>query len=262
MPPTLHRTLVIAPHPDDESIAAGGLLQRAIATGGAVRVVFVTDGDNNPWPLRFLKRKLRITDADRAEWGALRREESRRALTVLGAPTASATFLGFPDRMLTRMARAGDLRARDVLAAAIADFSPSLLVVPSSFDLHADHRAIAWFAQAATPAPNIVTYVVHGHPPQGRVAFRLELTAEEAARKRAAIECHQSQLVLSRTRFLSYARTTEEFYEADLDIARLDSRLRDWTCALKHAARVVTRRGCGPARPAALVAQGSATTHA
>lgn len=245
MPPTLDRTLVIAPHPDDESIAAGGLLQRAIAAGGAVRVVFVTDGDNNPWPLRFLKRKLRITDAGRAEWGALRREESRRALTVLGATTKSATFLGFPDRVLTRMARAGDLRPRHALAAAIAEFAPSLLVVPSSFDLHADHRAIAWLAHSATtPGPNIVTYVVHGHPPQDRVAFRLELTAEEAARKRAAIECHQSQLVLSRTRLLSYARTIEEFYEAEFDVACLDSRLREWNCALKHAARVVTRRGC------------------
>jgi LmbE family N-acetylglucosaminyl deacetylase len=244
MPPILDRTLVIAPHPDDESIAAGGLLQRAIASGGVVRVIFVTDGDNNPWPLRFLKRKLRVTDADHAEWGALRRDESRRALSVLGATADSATFLGYPDRKLTRMARHGDLSLRDALTAAIADFAPSLLVLPSSFDLHADHRAIAWFAHTVTPASNVVTYVVHGHSPQVRAAFRIELTAEEAARKRAAIECHQSQLVLSRARFLSYARSSEEFYEPEPDIARIDSRLRDWSLALKHAARIVTRRGC------------------
>ena len=40
-------------------------------------VVVVTDGDDNPWPVRFLKKKLRVTEADRAEWGALRRNESR-----------------------------------------------------------------------------------------------------------------------------------------------------------------------------------------
>jgi N-acetyl-1-D-myo-inositol-2-amino-2-deoxy-alpha-D-glucopyranoside deacetylase len=249
MPPTFDRTLVIAPHPDDESIATGGLLQRVIAAGGTVRVVFVTDGDNNPWPLRFLKKKLRITDADRAEWGALRREESRHALTVLGATAESATFLGYPDRMLARMARAGDVRAGDAITRAIADFAPSLLVVPSSFDLHADHRTIAWFAHSVTPRPNIVTYLVHGHPPQDRVALRLELTAEEAARKRAAIECHQSQLVLSRTRLLSYARTIEEFYQTEHDVARLDSRFREWSRALRHATRVVTGRA-GAARPA------------
>jgi LmbE family N-acetylglucosaminyl deacetylase len=239
------RTLVIAPHPDDESIAAGGLLQRAMAAGSEVRVVFVTDGDNNPWPLRYLKKKARINDADRAEWGALRRDESRRALTALGVPSTSALFLGYPDRMLTKQARAGDLRARDALKSAIDNFAPTLLVVPSAFDLHPDHRVIAWFAHDVAPERHIITYVIHGHPPHQRLAYRLDLNAEEAARKRAAIECHQSQLVLSRTRFLSYARPFEEFQQAEHAVVRLDSRMRDWSCAMKHAGRVVTRKGCG-----------------
>jgi len=240
----LNRTLVIAPHPDDESIAAGGLLQRAIASGGEVRVIVVTDGENNPWPIRYLKKKVRIDDFDRAEWGALRREESRRALATLGVPPAASTFLAYPDRLLTTMARRGDLRVRDAIAAAIEAFAPSLLVIPSAFDLHPDHRAIGWFAHDVAKSTNIVTYVIHGHQPHERLAFRLELNAEEAARKREAIGCHQSQLVLSRTRFLSYARPVEEFFHPEFDIARLDSRVSDWSCALKHAARVVTRRGC------------------
>lgn len=238
------RTLVIAPHPDDESIAAGGLLQRAVAAGGEVQVVFVTDGDNNPWPLRYLKKKLRISDADHAEWGALRREESRRGLAALGVPPSSAIFLGYPDTMLLRMARAGDLRARDALAGIIDTFSPSLVVLPSVFDLHADHRAIAWLAHGAAKGRNVVTYLIHGRAPGGRMAFRLELNADETARKRAAIECHQSQLVLSRSRFLSYARAVEEFLQAEFDIA-LESRLHDWSCAVKHAVRVVTHSGSG-----------------
>ncbi|HEV7484245.1 MAG TPA: PIG-L deacetylase family protein [Thermoanaerobaculia bacterium] len=240
----LNRTLVIAPHPDDESIAAGGLLQRAIAAGGEVRVIVVTDGDNNPWPMRYLKKKVWINDADRAEWGALRREESRRALATLGVPPTASTFLGYPDRLLTTMARRGDLRVRAAIAAVIEAFAPSLLVIPSAFDLHPDHRAIGWFAHDVAKSTTIATYVIHGHPPHDRLAFRIELNAEEAMRKLEAIECHQSQLVLSRTRFLSYARPVEEFFHPELDIARLDSRMRDWSCAMKHAARVVTRRGC------------------
>ena len=238
------RTLVIAPHPDDESIAAGGLLQRAIAAGGEVHVIVVTDGENNPWPVRYLKKKLVVDDADRAEWGALRREESRRALATLGvAPTAS-TFLGYPDRLLTTMARRGDLRVRDAIAAVIDNVAPSLLAIPSAFDLHPDHRAIGWFAHDVAKGRDLITYVIHGHPPHDRMSFGLELTAEEAVTKRAAIECHQSQLVLSRTRFLSYARPVEEFFHPEFDVVRLDSRLHDWSCAMKHAARVVTRRGC------------------
>jgi LmbE family N-acetylglucosaminyl deacetylase len=242
MPLVLDRTLVIAPHPDDESIATGGLMQRALAAGGEVRVVFVTDGDNNPWPLRYLKKKLLISDTDRAEWGALRREEAHRGLAVLGVLPSAAMFLGYPDRMMMRMVRAGDLRARDALAAVIDEFAPSLLVLPSAFDLHADHRAISWLAHSVASGRNVVTYVIHGHTPRGRLAFRLDLTAEETARKRAAIECHQTQLVLSRTRFLSYAKPVEEFQEAELDIA-LGSRLHDWSCGFRHAMQVVTHSG-------------------
>src|SRR5258706_4839805 len=244
MPLALDRILVIAPHPDDESIAAGGLLQRAIAAGGEVRVVFVTDGDNNPWTLRYLKKKLRISDADRAEWGALRRQESRRGLATLGVSASSAIFLGFPDRMLIGMARTGDLRVRHALTAIINEFEPSLLVIPSAFDLHADHRAISWLAHGATSGRNVVTYVIHGRPPRGRLAFRLELIAEETARKRSSIECHQSQLVLSKTRFLSYARSVEEFYETEFDV-EVKSQVHDWSCAIRHAVRVVMHRGGG-----------------
>ena len=42
------RLLVIAPHPDDEVLGAGGLMQRVHATGGAVRVVYLTDGEGYP----------------------------------------------------------------------------------------------------------------------------------------------------------------------------------------------------------------------
>jgi LmbE family N-acetylglucosaminyl deacetylase len=239
MPFALDRTLIIAPHPDDESIAGGGLLQRAIASGGEVRVVFVTDGENNPWPVRYLKKKVRITDADRAEWGALRREEARRGLRALGISPAAAIFLGYPDTMLSKLARAGNPCVRDALANAIEAFGPSLLVLPSSFDLHADHRAISWLAHGVASGRDIVTYVIHGHAPDGRLAFRIELTDGERARKLAAIECHQSQLVLSRSRFLGYARPVEEFLTSEFDVVRLDSHLRRWRCSMKHAGRVM-----------------------
>ncbi|PYR55721.1 MAG: hypothetical protein DMF91_23620 [Acidobacteria bacterium] len=39
------RALVVAPHPDDEMLAAAGLMQRVHAAGGAVRVVYLTGAD-------------------------------------------------------------------------------------------------------------------------------------------------------------------------------------------------------------------------
>src|SRR5882672_4081150 len=40
--------LVFAPHPDDEVICAGGLIQQAVAAKKSVRIVFVTSGDAYP----------------------------------------------------------------------------------------------------------------------------------------------------------------------------------------------------------------------
>ena len=42
------RLMVFAPHPDDESLGAGGLIQRVLNSGGQVRVVFMTNGDGFP----------------------------------------------------------------------------------------------------------------------------------------------------------------------------------------------------------------------
>ena len=66
LPFSTQRAVILAPHPDDDVIDAGGLMQRVLATGGEVRVVFVTDGENNPWPQRYLERKLFVTAKDRA----------------------------------------------------------------------------------------------------------------------------------------------------------------------------------------------------
>ena len=126
----LNRTLVIAPHPDDESIAAGGLLQRAIAAGGEVRVIVVTDGDNNPWPVRYLKKKVRVDGCRPRGMGrAAPRGIAPRAGNAR-RPRHCLELLGYPDRLLTTMARRGDLRVRDAIAAAIESFAPSLLGHP------------------------------------------------------------------------------------------------------------------------------------
>lgn len=241
---SLQRLLVIAPHPDDETIGAGALIQRAVAAGGEVSALFATDGDNNPWPQRALKKKWRITADERAAWGATRRDEARAALEHLGASSASAIFLGHPDRALLRYARHGDPRIAEALRAIVADFDPTLIVSPSVLDLHADHRAIAHFVHAIAGAHPIVTYIVHGTGPTERIAARLELTDDERARKRSAIEHHTSQMLLSRERFLSYAQPVEVFYRAEHDIVRPESLLWTLRCKALHGWRVARRKGC------------------
>jgi LmbE family N-acetylglucosaminyl deacetylase len=241
------RLLVLAPHPDDEAIGAGALIQRVVARGGDVRVLFLTDGDRNPWPQRFLDRKWSITRADRLAWGGLRRREALASLATLGVRSSDTTFLGLPDQMLTEFARRGDPRPLGSIRAAIRELRPSLLVVASAQDLHSDHRAAAWFAHHAVRgvgdgAPEIVTYVVHGEAAPARLQVVLALTDEERRRKRDAIGCHRSQLLLSRERFLAYARPTERFYSSEFDLVCTESRAQERMTSLRHACRVVLGR--------------------
>ena len=67
------RLMMIAPHPDDESLACSVLLQQAVRAGSAIRVVYATDGDDNAWPQRVLERKWHLNASDRRRWGWLRR---------------------------------------------------------------------------------------------------------------------------------------------------------------------------------------------
>jgi LmbE family N-acetylglucosaminyl deacetylase len=237
---TLARTLIVAPHPDDDAIGAGGLIQRAVASGARVRVVFATDGENNAWPQRVMHRKLLIRKDDRARWGAMRRGEALEALARLGVENDAARFLGFPDQKIAVLARAGCPKIHAALKEVIDDFQPTLIVSPSSRDLHADHRALAYFVhRIAGESTPIVTYVIHGDAIEERMAVRLALTAREQLWKRQAIECHKSQLLLSRERFLSYARPVESFYAAEHDLVGLDTAASQWIAACRHAGRVL-----------------------
>jgi LmbE family N-acetylglucosaminyl deacetylase len=213
------RILILCPHPDDETLATGGLIQRAVAGGIPIRVVFVTDGENNPWPQRFLERRWTIGGAERARWGARRREEALAALEALGASRDDALFLGFPDQGLTRLLLSSDDGLLSALAGTIGAWRPSLLLVSSMRDLHPDHSALAVLTRLALerlrPAgglPAALGYVVHRRGEGDQGASRMVLSRTERVRKGAAILRHASQLALSRRRFLSFASAAEERY--------------------------------------------------
>jgi len=214
------RVLLFAPHPDDESLACSVLLQRGVRTGAAVRVVYATDGDDNPWPQRVLERKWRLNANDRRRWGGLRRAEALAALRVLGVPGSAARFLGLPDQKLTAMLTADCRSVLDRLATIIADWRPTHLLLPSISDTHPDHSSLGVmlrlilsesFSHPMTRGQMAAwSYIVHGRSPSffGRAETICQSGAEVAAKIRA-IRCHTTQLKLSRKRFLAYARRPE-----------------------------------------------------
>jgi LmbE family N-acetylglucosaminyl deacetylase len=215
--PPRSRLLVFAPHPDDETLATGELIQLALASGAAVRVVFATDGDNNPWPQRWVERRWRVDRDARARWGARRRSEAEGALATLGVPAGAFRFLGWPDLGLTQALEADDA-AVDTLTDEIAAFAPTHVAMPSLHDRHPDHGALRVLVELALEKAQAkverLGYVVHGREPDSG-DWRLPRDEARHARKLDALMAHTSQISLSRKRLLRWASVPETFERAD-----------------------------------------------
>ena len=212
------RLLLIAPHPDDESLAMGGFIQRAIKAEAAVRLIFATNGDSNPWPQRWVEKRWKIGHDESRRWGTMRCQEARVALKKLGFQK-EARFLNFPDQGITRMLMRADLEIVERFCRELDEWKPTLLVLPSSYDLHSDHNALFVLLQIALDRigrrglPQL-QYLVHSRQPD-LVPRRidLQLADHEVHTKRQAILCHGTQMVLSRKRFVAYARPVEHYFK-------------------------------------------------
>lgn len=97
------RLLVFAPHPDDETLGAAGLMYQARQRGDDVRVVILTNGDGFRISAAQEFHELTVPPKDFVRYGYLRQTEARTALAVLGIPGDHVRFLGYPDRGLLPM---------------------------------------------------------------------------------------------------------------------------------------------------------------
>jgi LmbE family N-acetylglucosaminyl deacetylase len=185
--------LVLAPHPDDESLGCGGAIAAACETGRAVHVLILTDGaGSHPHSRAFPPDRLR----------ALRQREARSALLELGLPATRVAFLNAKDGALPRYGRAQRALARRVAAHATA-LGAGTILTTWKHDPHGDHVAAARIGRdsARECGARLLYYPVwgwnlpekHRLPMERPNGWRLDIAAQLAA-KRRAIACHQSQL--------------------------------------------------------------------
>ena len=180
--------LVLAAHPDDETLGAGGLIHLAAAAGRPVEVVIASDGEaSHP----------DSPTHSAADLARIRRREVAAAVAAL-APRARLGFLGLPDSRLAE-------HVETVAAALTARLRrPALVVTPWAGDGHPDHEACADAgarAVAAVPGCTRWQYPIwawHWAAPDDSVLRaerlgRLPLTAADRAAKRTAIGRHVSQ---------------------------------------------------------------------
>ena len=186
--------LVVSPHPDDETLCCGGVIQRVAHAGGRVAVVWLTSGDAARIDLILRGRSLFPSTAVARELGEQRMGEARAATMRLGVAASGQLFLGYPDGGLQALlgthrtapytspttgaavvpysaalypghAYTGESLERD-LVAVLERVQPTLILAPSPLDTHPDHRAAGLLAQRLTAslgrAPPVRYWIVHG----------------------------------------------------------------------------------------------------
>lgn len=187
------RVLIVSPHPDDESLCCGGLIQRALANGARVAIVWVTAGDAFELDALVTERHLRLKGRGMERLGHMRIAEALAAGEHYGIPRDALDVLGYPDRGLGGMLEAyhdlpwfspytrtdrvpyarvlspgakntGRNVERD-LGRVMKEFSPTLVLAAAPEDRHPDHVASGEFAlralQARGEADKLRYWVVH-----------------------------------------------------------------------------------------------------
>ncbi len=214
------RLLVFAPHPDDESLACGGLIQRARRAGAAVSVVIATNGDANPWPQRLIEKRWHLGPDAAQRWGAVRHAEATVALQALGISIDHARFLQWADQGLTKRLMQDGNPSVTQLRKLIAAHRPTLVAMPSLRDSHPDHSALALMLMAALRGENsqarAISYWLHGRDGLQYDVSEVALTQEELVGKRAAALAHVSQTRFGTSRLLRFVAPTERFVHPSL----------------------------------------------
>ncbi|MFO0980725.1 MAG: PIG-L deacetylase family protein [Planctomycetota bacterium] len=128
-PPASGPVLVFAPHPDDETIGAGGTLCLHHRRGDHIKAIFLTAGTAGDVEGRYSHEQYRD----------LREAEARAAAKVLGI--AEVEFWRFPDGARAREEDMDVVLPR--VRQAIADYSPGVIYYPNEQETHSDHFVTA-----------------------------------------------------------------------------------------------------------------------
>jgi N-acetylglucosamine malate deacetylase 1 len=190
--PPGRRALVLAPHPDDESIGCGGTVHKYVQSGAAVRVVVLTDGRDGDPTLRRLARNDPARQRGEDELARRRKSETLAALQVLGVE--DSCFLDGIDGALGRHAAPVTDRLADILA----QWRPDTVLLPFLTDRHADHFATNGClldAVARIDAPWTESLSCLGYETWSPIYANLYVDISSAIEhKRRAVQCHASQL--------------------------------------------------------------------
>ncbi len=184
--PSVKKTVIIAPHPDDEVLCCAIQIKEKIAAGEKVQIVYITDGDG----------KANNNDPEKAKlYGRQRREESKKATSQMGIVESDLFFLGFPDGYIDqidkgtpeliiskftqqRMSSLDSFFPNSLytrrnlkldLTILLRRLNPDEIYIPSQYDTHPDHTTTGKIVSEILNEnpielhPHVFDYIVHGN---------------------------------------------------------------------------------------------------
>jgi len=192
------KILVLAPHPDDETIGTGGIIQRATELGIPLKVVYLTSGETNELAFLAYKKHPVLDRRGLLKMGETRHQEALNAMQFFGLKKSQLIFFGYPDfgtmaiftkhwhqsrsykSMLARVNAVpyqnafsynapykGESVLHD-LEQILYNFQPTKIFVTLPADTNLDHRAYYLFLQVALwdlkrklPNTEVFPYIIH-----------------------------------------------------------------------------------------------------
>ena len=192
------RVLILAPHPDDESIGCAGIIQEALKKGANVHVLYLTNGDHNQFAFIVYEKRLTLRKNEFIHMGEVRRLEAINAMRLLGLNESRLIFMGYPDfgtftmfkdywksprpykSMLTRINKVpykenfsynmayNPQNILDDLEKILVRLRPTKIFVSHPADVNVDHKSFYLYLEIALadlenilPAPKIYPYLIH-----------------------------------------------------------------------------------------------------
>ena len=175
------RVLIIVPHPDDETVGCGGIIQRAKEVKAKIRLVYLTYGDANEWSFIKSNRFMlpTIFPSSVKKMGQKRHDEALAASTTLGLSPEEIYFLGYPDfstlriwykhwnhtepatGLITRASKVpydnayrpgAPFKGEEILQdikTMIHDFQPTKVFTSHRLDFNPDHQALYLYVRVA-----------------------------------------------------------------------------------------------------------------
>lgn len=186
--------LVVAPHPDDETLCCAGVIQRVSSAGGKVGVVWITSGDASEMDLLVIEKSLFRKPLKLRDLAARRMLEAHAAAAVLDIPLERQIFLGYPDRgvlslltdhyatpLYSKFNGSSVVPYDNALSpgqpytgrslehdfdSVLQRLKPTLVLAPSPRDAHSDHEAAGVLAMRAMSERGELSrlryWIVHG----------------------------------------------------------------------------------------------------